>query len=45
MNMVVYRHEAAPGVDPPPALMAERLRFEGNRIAEVEVFIGPPLDP
>lgn len=40
-----YEHETAPGVEQPRARMAERIRFEGERIAEIEVFIGRPLEP
>ena len=38
-----YEHETAPGVEQPRARMAERIRFEGERIAEIEVFMGRPL--
>ena len=40
---VLYRHENAPGVERPPMRMAEYVRFEGERIAEIEVFTGRPL--
>jgi ketosteroid isomerase-like protein len=39
--LVLYENDAAPGVEHPRAHMAERIRFEGDRIAEIEVFIGP----
>lgn len=39
--IVLYENEAEPGVEHPRAHMAERIRFEGDRIAEIEVFIGP----
>jgi hypothetical protein len=32
----------APGVERPPMTMAEHLRFDGNRLARVEVFVGRP---
>ena len=38
--VVIYEHATAPGVERPRARMAERIRFEGERIAEIEVFIG-----
>lgn len=39
--VVLYENDADPGVDHPRAHMAERIRFEGDRITEIEVFIGP----
>lgn len=41
--VVLYEHENAPGVERPPMSMAEYLRFEGERIAAIEVFVGRPL--
>jgi hypothetical protein len=41
--MVRYEHETAPGAPRPPMSMAEYVRFEGERIAEIEVFIGREL--
>jgi hypothetical protein len=42
--VVVYEHENAPGVQRPPMRMAEYLRFQGEQIAEIEVFVGRPLE-
>jgi ketosteroid isomerase-like protein len=39
--VVLYENEAEPGVEHPRNHMAERIRFAGDRIAEIEVFIGP----
>ena len=41
--VVLYEHKNAPGVERPPMTMAECLRFEGERIAAVEVFVGRPV--
>ena len=41
--VVLYEHENAPGVRRPPMRMAEYLRFEGERIAALEVFVGRPV--
>lgn len=41
--VVLYEHENAPGAPRPPMAMAEHVRFEGDRIAAIEVFIGRPL--
>lgn len=41
--MVRYHHGLAPGHPRPPNSMAEYIRFEGDRIAEIEVFIGREL--
>ena len=41
--VALYEHETAPGHEQPRARMAERFRFEGERIAEIEVFIGRPM--
>jgi hypothetical protein len=41
--VVLYEHETAPGAQRPPMTMAEHLRFEGDRIAHIEVFVGRPL--
>ncbi|MCI0652840.1 MAG: hypothetical protein L0Z55_13260 [Planctomycetes bacterium] len=38
--VVLYEHENAPGVERPTMRMAERIRFDGDRIAEIEVFVG-----
>ena len=38
--VVVYRHGTAPGAERPPMRMAELVRFEGDRIASIEVFVG-----
>jgi hypothetical protein len=37
---VRYQHEALAGVRPRQVSMAEYVRFEADRIAEVEVYIG-----
>ena len=42
--VVVYEHENAPGLQRPPMRMAEYLRFRGEQISELEVFVGRPLD-
>ncbi|MFN0056994.1 MAG: nuclear transport factor 2 family protein [Planctomycetota bacterium] len=41
--VVVYEHETAPGVARPPMRMAEYIRFRGEQIAEIEVFVGRTL--
>lgn len=41
--VVLYEHENAPGVERPPMTMAEYIRFTGERIAEIEVFVGRPV--
>ena len=41
--VVLYEHENAPGVSRPAMRMAEYLRFDGERIAEIEVFMGRTL--
>ena len=38
--VVLYEHENAPGVPRPPMHMAEYLRFEGEQLAGIEVFVG-----
>ena len=43
--VVLYEHENAPGVERAPVSMAEYMRFEGERIAEIEVFVGRPVPP
>ncbi|MBL8222331.1 MAG: hypothetical protein JNL62_24050 [Bryobacterales bacterium] len=43
--VVLYEHEHSPGVERPRMRMAECIRFENNRIAEIEVFIGRELPP
>lgn len=42
--VVLYEHASAPGVDRPPMRMAEYLRFHGERLAHVEVFVGRPSE-
>lgn len=42
--VVVYEHESAPGTNNPGVRMAEYVRFEGERIAKIEVFVGRPLE-
>ena len=41
--MVRYRHEGLPGLPRPPMSMAEFIRFDGDKIAEIEVYIGREL--
>jgi len=41
--VVLYEHETAPGAERPPMTMAEHLRFDGDRLARVEVFVGRPF--
>ncbi|HUG04104.1 MAG TPA: nuclear transport factor 2 family protein [Steroidobacteraceae bacterium] len=41
--VVLYEHENAPGEKRPGMSMAEYIRFEGDRIAEIEVFQGRPI--
>lgn len=41
--VVLYEHETLPGAERPPMAMAEHLRFEGPRLARVEVFVGRAL--
>lgn len=41
--MVIYEQETVPEVERPGMSMAELLRFEGERIAEIEVFVGRPV--
>jgi hypothetical protein len=43
--MVLYEHENAAGVDRPRLRMAEYVRFEGECIAEVEVYVGRITPP
>lgn len=43
--VVVYEHENAPGVQRAPMRMAEYIRFRGEQIARVEVFVGRSLEP
>jgi|CXWL01.1.fsa_nt_gi hypothetical protein len=43
--VVLYEHECAPGVERPAMSMAEYVRFEGERIAEIEVFVGRSVVP
>ena len=42
--VVLYEHETAPGAKRTRMAMAEHLRFEGDRLARVEVFVGRPVD-
>lgn len=41
--MVRYQHESLPGVVQSPMSMAEFIRFDGTRIAEIEVYFGREL--
>jgi hypothetical protein len=41
--VVLYHHETQPGVERPRMRMAERVKFRGERIAEIEVFVGRSL--
>lgn len=41
--MVRYRIETSPGASRPPMAMAEYVRFEGDTIAEIEVYVGREL--
>ena len=41
--VVLYEHESAPGVERPCMCMAEYVRFEGEQIVEIEVFVGRPV--
>lgn len=41
--VVLYEHENAPGAQRPPMTMAEYVRFDGDRIAMIEVFSGRAL--
>lgn len=41
--MVRYQHEGLPGSRRPPMSMAEFIRFDGDKIAEIEVYIGREL--
>ena len=41
--VVIYEHETAPGAQRPPMRMAEYLRFDGDLIASIEVFVGRTL--
>jgi hypothetical protein len=41
--MVRYQHEAPPSAPRPSMSMAEFIRFEGDQIAEIEVYIGREL--
>jgi hypothetical protein len=43
--VVLYEHENAPGVERPILRMAEYVRFAGDRIAEIEVFVGRAIAP
>lgn len=42
--VAVYEHERTPNMTQPPMTMAEYIRFEGGRIAAIEVFVGRPLE-
>ncbi len=42
--IVVYEHENASGVQRPRMRMAECIRFQGEQIAEIEAFVGRPLE-
>lgn len=41
--VVLYEHEHAAGEERPGMSMAEYIRFSGERIAEIEVFVGRTL--
>ena len=41
--MVHYQHESPPGAQRPLMSMAEFIRFDGDQIAEIEVYIGREL--
>jgi hypothetical protein len=41
--VVLYEHENAPGTQRPPMRMAEYVRFEGERLAAIEVYVGRPV--
>lgn len=43
--VVLYEQETTRDVERPGMSMAEFLRFEGDRIAEIEVFVGRPVPP
>ena len=38
--VVLYEHENAAGVERPAMRMAEYIRFEGDRISAIEVYVG-----
>lgn len=38
--MVRYQHECLAGVSQPRRRIAEFIRFDGERIAEIEVYLG-----
>ena len=40
--VVLYEHQNAAGVERPPRRMAEYVRFDGERIADIEVYVGRP---
>ena len=41
--VVLYQHANTPGMERPPMTMAEHVRFDGDRIAAIEVYLGRPL--
>jgi hypothetical protein len=43
--VVLYKHENTPGLKQPPMFMAEHVRFEGDKIAAIEVFVGRIAEP
>jgi hypothetical protein len=43
--VVLYEQEGAPGAQRFLMSMAEYIRFEGEQIAEIEVFVGRPVAP
>ncbi len=43
--MVRYHHEGAPDAPCSAARLAEFIRFDGERIAEIEVYVGPETPP
>ena len=42
--VVLYEHENVPGAERPPMTMAEYIRFDGDEIARIEVFVGRPVE-
>jgi hypothetical protein len=42
--MVRYQHESLPGLQRPAMSMAEFIRFDGDKIAEIEVYVGRQQD-
>lgn len=42
--VVLYEHENTPDLGRPPMSMAEYIRFEGDKIAAIEVFAGRAIE-